>query len=63
MAMSKRAWVQHFERMTDDQLRDAFDGLDKNRVKTGRKKGCVTMRAAKYGDRILDELKRRRESK
>lgn len=60
MSMSKRAWVEHFARHTDDQLRAAFDDLTNDRVKTGRRKGIVKVRAAKYGDRILDELKRRR---
>jgi hypothetical protein len=51
-----RAWRD----LSDAQLRAWFDGLGNDRVRTGRMKGVIKLRSAKLGDRILDELERRR---
>jgi hypothetical protein len=43
----------------DQDLVDTFAWLDTQRVKSGPAKGCVRLDAARLGDRIIAEAKRR----
>lgn len=61
--MLNRETISRFASRTDDELQAEFEAigtLDYHRVKSGRDRGCITLRAVKHGNDILAELKRRR---
>lgn len=43
--------------LSDQTLVQTWLGIDAQRVKRGRSKGCVKLKAAKLGDRIIAEAK------
>src|SRR5215831_5550641 len=49
--------------LTDEQLVALWNDIDNRRVKSGRNKGHVTIKAAKLGDEILAEQIRRRQAR
>lgn len=58
-----RRLAAFFEGVSDWQLNRDFDAIGNdpaNRVKSGPSKGHVKTSMAKYGDKILAELRRRR---
>jgi hypothetical protein len=44
---------------TDEQLQKGWEAGFESRVKSGRYKGCITVRAARLGDAIIAEAGRR----
>jgi hypothetical protein len=48
-----------FQHWTDEMLVRRWLALDGEVVKSGRNKGCVTIKAAREGDRIMIEARRR----
>jgi len=46
-------------KMADTDLIDTWGWIDSQRVKSGPSKGCVKLSAAKLGDKILAEARKR----
>jgi len=51
-----------FRPYTDAHLAAAWEAIDKDRVKSGRNKGFIKLKAAAFGDLILKEQARRRRA-
>ena len=52
--------IKQFAVYSDEQLESIFANIGKSPFHRVKTTGFVKLRFAKYGDRILDELKRRR---
>ena len=57
--MTRKKIVTEFAAHSNEMLVQAWMRIDKCRVKNGLSKGCVTLIAAKRGDRIIAEATRR----
>lgn len=47
------------KRYTYEMLQKAWEDCFEQRVKSGPNKGCITIKATKFGDKILDEANQR----
>ena len=51
--------MSYLARYSDSELRAAYRAIDRQRVKSGRNKGCVSIRALRFADKLALEAKRR----
>lgn len=51
--------LAHLAHWSDDQLRASYHAVDQCRVKTGKNKGHITVRALRWSARLVAEAERR----
>lgn len=62
MTKLSRRQIAAFARFSDDELRLQFDRIGdraESHVKSGKNKGMIKIKSARFGDEILAEINRR----